>query len=127
MAFCTECGSKLPEDAVFCPNCGSSIKTAPASAVKAPEEFSTATIGGQSPVAADDLPMNETVLDPTPLQSSDVYAQPVSAPVPTAPSGLYPPPDQNTYSVPQQTPYVPYQGSYMPPQAGPNSGPSAYR
>lgn len=29
MAFCTECGFKLPDDAVFCPNCGAPVRGAP--------------------------------------------------------------------------------------------------
>jgi len=29
MAFCTNCGSEMPEDAVFCSNCGKAVNDAP--------------------------------------------------------------------------------------------------
>ena len=40
--FCPKCGSPIPEDAVFCMNCGEKIETAAPEADSAPAEITPA-------------------------------------------------------------------------------------
>jgi len=79
MAFCTECGFKLPDDAVFCPNCGASLITAPknenvgveAPAAPAQADFTVAP--------AAEVPLSEAVPVPGSFQTSGAYEAPAQA------------------------------------------------
>jgi len=107
MAFCTECGSKLPDDAIFCPNCGASMTASGKNESTASDEVKAADYS--APVSGDFH--NEEKTDAAPFQTSGVYCEPhpenVSVPV----QGTYVPPVQNNYA-------PPYQGGYAPqPQA----------
>lgn len=116
MAFCTECGSKLPEDAVFCPNCGSSTKSAPASVINAPEELNTVPVAPDNIMTADDAAVGEAGLEQGLSQASGVYTEPAPVTASASVYGTYTSPIQTTYAAPEQAPYPPYQGSYTPPQ-----------
>lgn len=59
--FCTTCGKKLADGAVFCPNCGSRVETAPARPAPAP---------APAPVRPAPAPA------PTPVQPAPVYSNP---------------------------------------------------
>lgn len=115
MAFCTECGSKLPDDAVFCPNCGASMTASPKNESRASSEIVQEEIK-----AADySAPVTEEVKpEPVEPQISGVYVEPTqvnhSAPV----QGTYIPPVQGAYIPPTQSNYAPpppAQTNYAPP------------
>lgn len=123
MAFCTECGFKLPDDAVFCPNCGTSMaasaKTTAASEIpqeKPSEPSYTAPENANIPVE----PKEESPQ----FQTGGVYvaAAPQMNPAPPA-SGAYTPPAAGTYNPPPV-------GNYNPPPAGnyaPTPPPPSYQ
>ncbi|PKM73788.1 MAG: hypothetical protein CVU91_01685 [Firmicutes bacterium HGW-Firmicutes-16] len=118
MAFCTECGSKLPDDAVFCPNCGATLKaTSPNSSGASGE---TVLEQKQADIYSD--PVSETKQPetvPATVSSSGEYEAPVS--------GNFSAPVQGSYIPPMQNSYVPpYQGSYVPPQPPQYVVPNAY-
>ena len=119
MAFCTECGSKLPDDAVFCPNCGASLTPSikkdggqtgeVLSEQRQTEEFTVPAVEEKQPEVA--------AVSGT-FQTSGSYETPassISAPV----QGTYVPPVQNSY-VP------PYQGSYASQQQPQYGSSTAY-
>lgn len=120
MAFCTECGSKLPDDAVFCPNCGAAMK---------------ASVPDVGAVAV------ETVLEQNQSESfeapSSVEIQPEAVPVSGSfsTSGTYEAPASGNFTVPVQSTYIPpvqnsyvppYQGGYAPPAPPSYNAPTAY-
>jgi len=127
MAFCTECGFKLPDDAVFCPNCGASLITAPknenvgveAPAAPAQADFTVAP--------AAEVPLSEAVPVPGSFQTSGAYEAPAQASYAVPTQGTYTPPQQNSFVPPQQNSYVPSnQGAYIPPQQPAYNAPNAY-
>lgn len=115
MAFCTECGSKLPDDAVFCPNCGASMTASVKNDSGATEEVKaveySAPVGGSF--------QNETTSDTTSFQTSGEYNEPPQGNVSVPLQGTYVPPVQNNY-VP------PFQGEYAPQPQAPFNPQNAY-
>lgn len=103
MAFCTECGSKLPDDAIFCPNCGASMTASGKNDNSASEEVKA--VEYSAPVSA--TFQNEAASDTTSFQTSGVFNEP--------PQGNVSIPSQGTYAPPVQNNYVPpFQGGYAP-------------
>ncbi|MBP8641163.1 MAG: DUF5067 domain-containing protein [Oscillospiraceae bacterium] len=126
MAFCTECGSKLPDDAVFCPNCGKSMASATQKEKVPTNEINQVT---QNAVENSSPTVDEVPSAPAEFQNSGVYVAPTqmaySAPV----QGAYTPSEQSSYSPPQSsfTPTPPtYQGGYAPQPQSQYYQPNAY-
>lgn len=82
--FCYNCGFQVPEDATFCPNCGTRIVAAQpptAQAPAAPEPQSQqGFIPQQQPVGA----------QPQPAHAAQHYAAPTPAPAPVIPENVVP-------------------------------------
>ena len=117
MAFCTECGSKLPDDAVFCPNCGASLITAPKNENISVEAPAAPAQADSTVTSAANVPMSETVPVSGSFQTSGVFET----------QGTYTPPQQNSFIPPQQNSYAPpYQGAYVPPQQPSYGAPNTY-
>ncbi len=126
MAFCTECGFKLPDDAVFCPNCGTSM-TAAAKKTAVPSEI-TPEKPAESVYSAPEsasLPVEQKEESPQ-FQTSGAFsaAPPQVNPVPPA-SGTYTPPASGAYTPPYGTYTPPAAGAYTPPV--PSPPPPAYQ
>ncbi len=110
MAFCTECGSKLPDDAVFCPNCGATRKAAsPNSSDASSETVLEQTQADSYSPSVNETMQPEMVPASAPVSSNGTYEAPVSGSFSAPLQGSYTPPAQNSYP-------PPYQGSYVPPQ-----------
>ena len=125
MAFCTECGFKLPDDAVFCPNCGASM-TASAKKAAAPSEAvpeQPSELNYSAPESAN--LQGEPKEDSPQFQTSGVYvaAAPQMNPVPPA-TGTYAPPPAGSYT--PAPPPPPYQGGYAPLPQNQYQQPNAY-
>lgn len=123
MAFCTECGSKLPDDAVFCPNCGKSMASTAKNESIAPSEIiqeEIKTIEYAAPAAAEAKP------EPTAFQTSGVYVAPTQASYSAPAQGTYAPPEQNAYVPPQNNYAPPYQGGYAPQPQNQYNQPNSY-
>ena len=134
MAFCTECGFKLPDDALFCPNCGASM-TASAKKTAAPSEIAPeqpSELNYTAPGSAN-LP-GEAKEEAPQFQTSGVYvaAAPQVNPVPPA-AGAYTPPATGTYAPPPVSTYAPppspppYQGGFAPQPQNQYQQPNAYQ
>ncbi len=100
--FCTNCGTKLPDEASFCPNCGTKLTPKAAAAPAQPQAPMAQPAPG--PVYPD-VPDDETkVLTPDmlrkPAQPSDRSAEP-AAPVYAQPAA----PQQPAYQQPRQPVY----------------------
>lgn len=126
MAFCTECGSKLPDDAVFCPNCGASMASTSKKESVAPDIISqeeNKAVEYTSPVT------DEVKSESAEFQTSGAYSAPTQGSYSAPVQGTYMPPVQSSYT-PQQTNYSPpsppYQGAYAPQQQNQYSQPNAY-
>jgi|GEM_PF-1318769 len=105
MAFCTECGSKLPDDAVFCPNCGASMTASTKNERSSSSEFPSEEIKA---VDYSDTVIGEVKPEPAAFATGGVYVAPTQ--------GSYSPPVQSTYVPPVQNAYVPpVQGDFVPP------------
>lgn len=114
MAFCTECGSKLPDDAVFCPNCGASMTASGKNDSSASEEVNA--VDFSAPVSG--TFQNDTTSDTTSFQTSGVYNQPPQVNVSVPLQGTYVPPVQNNYVPPIQGGFAPQpQPPYNPQNA----------
>ncbi|MGI5984937.1 MAG: DUF5067 domain-containing protein [Clostridiales bacterium] len=116
MAFCTECGFKLPEDAVFCPNCGSSVSAVSAagkaSGKTAPEDTET---GNSNPIGG----TSESGInaESTPFQKEEAFHNTTQENHSASAQGAFSPPTQGSYSPqPQNTRSGPYTYGYPPPQ-----------
>ncbi len=115
MAFCTECGSKLPDDAIFCPNCGASMTAPCKNESSASEEVKT--VDYSAPISDDS--QNEAQSDATSFQTCGEYNGPTqeNASVPV----------QETYVSPVQRNYAsPFQGGYAPQPQAPYNPQNAY-
>jgi uncharacterized membrane protein len=118
MAVCTKCGTSVPDDARFCPTCGSPIVQAEAPAsVAEPMAQPTA-----EPIQAmqDQAAAEEHVQPQAPQQS--YYAQPAQTAVPSAPQGYYAQPQQQQpqyYAQPGQQPQQSYYAQPAPGQQPP--------
>lgn len=101
MAFCTNCGTQIPDGAVFCPGCGT--KQAPEAPVSAePIRFEeTQVLDAQEPVYAPVYEEPAPTYEP-PVYTPPVYEQPQQAPVYEQPSPTYQPPVYN-YQPPVHT------------------------
>ncbi len=96
MAFCTECGFKLPEEALFCPNCGAAhspatdkIKEEPVAVQPAQDSTDSTAFEPMQPEAEPKIPQQPIV---------EGFAENTgSAPAysPAAPSGIPTPPSPN--------------------------------
>ena len=89
MAFCTECGTNIPDGIQFCTNCGKPMKKAeaPVKTETPVVETPTVAVPVPSPVAPPPPPAAQPVASPAP-----VYAQPVN-------TGEQPPPAGSPYAV----------------------------
>ena len=115
MAFCTECGSKLPDDAVFCPNCGASMTASGKNDSSAFEEVKAVEYSAPVSVTF----QNEAASDTTSFQTSGVFNEP--------PQGNVSIPSQGTYAPPVQNNYIPpFQGGYAPQPQTPYNPQNAY-
>ncbi len=74
--FCTQCGTKLPDDARFCTNCGASV--APKTATQAPASAETQA-AEPAPVEAPAVDPGETVVT---LDAVEPESEPAPAPAP---------------------------------------------
>lgn len=70
--FCTQCGTKLPDDARFCTNCGASVAPKAATQAPAPTEAQ----------AAEPAPAEEPVVDPGETVVTLDAVEPTSEPAP---------------------------------------------
>ena len=86
MAFCTNCGTKLADDAKFCTECGAKVEPLPSEPVTEP-------VTTPAP-ASDAAPAND-------------YTRPVSDYTYTPPSNGYTPTGQNTASSGSYSPEIP--------------------
>lgn len=128
MAFCTNCGSKLPDDAVFCPNCGTAMK------VSVPSESVTAdpvieqNQSESAAVPSFDEKQPEAVPVSGAFSTVGTYEAPTAGNFSAPVQGTYVPPTQNSYVPPVQNSYVPpyQQNPYAPPQQPQYNAPNAY-
>ena len=110
MAFCTNCGAKLPDGSRFCTECGAAIAASAPATPAEPEKKYTPEAPAEPAIHPDsvDAPMEYTVPD-RPTQQS--YTPPAQ--------GSYTPPTQGSYTPPTQGGYTPpTQGGYTPPTQG---------
>ena len=110
MAFCTNCGAKLPDGSRFCTECGAAIAASAPATPAEPEKKYTPEAPAEPAIHPDsvDAPMEYTAPD-RPTQQS--YTPPTQ--------GSYTPPTQGSYTPPTQGSYTPpTQGSYTPPTQG---------
>ncbi|MBQ3691801.1 MAG: zinc-ribbon domain-containing protein [Clostridia bacterium] len=87
MAFCTKCGTQLPEDSKFCPGCGAKIDAAPAEQVKEPApEVKTEPAEQVKEAAPEVTPEPEKQAEePAPEVKPEPQPAPVAAPRAAAP------------------------------------------
>ena len=106
MAFCTNCGAKLPDGSRFCTECGAAIAASAPATPAEPEKKYTPEAPAEPAIHPDsvDAPMEYTAPD-RPTQQS--YTPPAQ--------GSYTPPTQGSYTPPTQGGYTPpTQGGYTP-------------
>ena len=110
MAFCTNCGAKLPDGSRFCTECGAAIAASAPATPAEPEKKYTPEAPAEPAIHPDsvDAPMEYTAPDQPTQQSYTPPAQ-----------GSYTPPTQGSYTPPTQGGYTPpTQGGYTPPTQG---------
>lgn len=116
MAFCTECGFKLPDDAIFCPNCGSSV----AGAVHTDKEMASVSLEKDS--GEDSAPANNALATGSdmPVAFSGSYGDEFQERTAAQPAYIYAASSQNTVSPsPAQEEYSDtVRGSYVPHEQG---------
>lgn len=106
MAFCTNCGAKLPDGSRFCTECGAAIAASAPATPAEPEKKYTPEAPAEPAIHPDsvDAPMEYTAPDQPTQQSYTPPAQ-----------GGYTPPTQGSYTPPTQGGYTPpTQGGYTP-------------
>ncbi len=119
MAFCTECGSKLPDDAVFCPNCGTALKAS------SPNDSVITETATEQSQAESTATSSDTEKQPEATPVSDTYSTVGTYEAPA--SGSFSAPAQGTYVPPIQNSYAPpYQGAYAPAQQPQYNAPNSY-
>ena len=98
MAFCTNCGAKLPDGSRFCTECGAAIAASAPATPAEPEKKYTPEAPAEPAIHPDsvDAPMEYTAPD-RPTQQS--YTPPAQ--------GSYTPPTQGSYTPPTQGGYTP--------------------
>ena len=144
MAFCTECGFKLPEEAVFCPNCGATLTASSGGNQKLEaneENFSAASViekteSSYETVTSPEIGATQGVLQGTytsPIQgeytapSQGSYSAPAQGSYNSTTLGNYPPPIQGAYNPQPQEGYAtPQQNAYAPQYQNPSFSPEAY-
>ena len=109
MAFCTNCGSQVPDGSRFCENCGAKLE---------PILTQTPAVEPEPTYAPE--PVQQSDQAPTqPTQQSQSWEQSAAPPVynqtpPEQPA--YAPPEQSAYTQPEQPLYTtPEQPAYVPP------------
>ena len=115
MAFCTNCGAKLPDGSRFCTECGAAIAASAPATPAEPEKKYTPEAPAEPAIHPDsvDAPMEYTAPD-RPTQQS--YTPPTQGGYTPPTQGSYTPPTQGGYTPPTQGSYTPpTQGSYTPP------------
>ena len=102
MAFCTKCGTKLPEGSLFCTSCGASLASAPASPAPAPAAPAPAP-AAPAPAPAAPAPAPAAPA-PAPVAPAPASAAPAPAPAAAAPAPEAPAPASAPKSAPQPQP-----------------------
>ena len=118
MAFCTNCGAKLPDGSRFCTECGAAIAASAPATPAEPEKKYTPEAPAEPAIHPDsvDAPMEYTAPD-RPTQQS--YTPPAQGSYTPPTQGSYTPPTQGSYTPPTQGGYTPpTQGGYTPPTQG---------
>ena len=118
MAFCTNCGAKLPDGSRFCTECGAAIAASAPATPAEPEKKYTPEAPAEPAIHPDsvDAPMEYTAPD-RPTQQS--YTPPTQGGYTPPTQGSYTPPTQGGYTPPTQGSYTPpTQQSYQPTQQG---------
>lgn len=118
MAFCTNCGAKLPDGSRFCTECGAAIAASAPATPAEPEKKYTPEAPAEPAIHPDsvDAPMEYTAPD-RPTQQS--YTPPAQGSYTPPTQGSYTPPTQGGYTPPTQGGYTPpTQGGYTPPTKG---------
>ncbi len=118
MAFCTNCGAKLPDGSRFCTECGAAIAASAPATPAEPEKKYTPEAPAEPAIHPDsvDAPMEYTAPD-RPTQQS--YTPPAQGSYTPPTQGGYTPPTQGGYTPPTQGGYTPpTQGGYTPPTQG---------
>lgn len=111
MAFCTNCGAKLPDGSRFCTECGAPVPvSAPVPTVQ-PEEINISEEPAQPVLQPDSADMPDTAYSGAEQPTQQSYTPPTQ--------GSYTPPTQGSYTPPTQGSYTPpTQQSYTPPTQG---------
>ena len=123
MAFCTNCGAKLPDGSRFCTECGAAIAASAPATPAEPEKKYTPEAPAEPAIHPDsvDAPMEYTAPD-RPTQQS--YTPPAQGSYTPPTQGSYTPPTQQSYTPPtqgaanQQSYTPPTQQGYQPTQQG---------
>lgn len=118
MAFCTNCGAKLPDGSRFCTECGAAIAASAPATPAEPEKKYTPEAPAEPAIHPDsvDAPMEYTAPD-RPTQQS--YTPPTQGSYTPPTQGGYTPPTQGSYTPPTQQGYTPpTQQGYQPTQQG---------
>lgn len=118
MAFCTNCGAKLPDGSRFCTECGAAIAASAPATPAEPEKKYTPEAPAEPAIHPDsvDAPMEYTAPD-RPTQQS--YTPPAQGSYTPPTQGSYTPPTQGSYTPPTQQGYTPpTQQGYQPTQQG---------
>lgn len=115
MAFCTNCGAKLPDGSRFCTECGAAIAASAPATPAEPEKKYTPEAPAEPAIHPDsvDAPMEYTAPD-RPTQQS--YTPPTQGSYTPPTQGGYTPPTQGAANQQSYTP--PTQQGYQPTQQG---------
>ena len=108
MAFCTNCGAKVPDGSRFCTECGAPVPvSAPVPTVQ-PEEINIPEEPAQPALRPDSADTPDTAYSGAEQSTQQSYTPPTQ--------GSYTPPTQGSYTPPTQGSYTPLtQQSYTPP------------
>ncbi len=73
---CTNCGNNLPDNSIFCPNCGSPVQTSPASASVPQQRIYQAPVNEQQNM--NQQPINNQAMYQQPVNNQAMYQQPAN-------------------------------------------------